>query len=235
MTISEEALRELTALAGVVLAQKDLSATLDEICRIAVRAIPTAQGASLTMFGERGPDAVAASDDWAKTLDETQYIEHEGPCLDAARTGQIFRVRDLKEESRWPSYAPRALELGARSMVSLPLTVEAKVLGALNLYNRDVDAFDPESVSVAEIIAGHAGLASQVAATLFRHRELGEGLQQAMQSRATIEQAKGILMARHAVTADAAFELLRSASSHRNVKLRVLAEQVVESGELGEA
>ena len=74
----------------------------------------------------------------------------------------------------------------------------------------------------------------QVASTLFRHKELGEGLQQAMLSRATIEQAKGILMARHKLTADAAFDLLRKASSHRNVKLRTLAEQIVETGELEE-
>ncbi|HUR73503.1 MAG TPA: GAF and ANTAR domain-containing protein [Sporichthya sp.] len=235
MTISEEALHELTALAGVVLAQEDLSSTLDEICRISVRAIPNAEGASLTMFNEQGPAAVAASDDWAKTLDETQYREREGPCLDAARTGLVFRVRDLKEESRWPSYAPHAAGLGARSMISLPLTVEGKLLGALNLYARDSDAFDAESVSVAEIIAGHAGLASQVAATFFRHRDLSEGLQQAMLSRATIEQAKGILMARHKVRAEPAFELLRAASSRRNVKLRVLAEEVVETGKLAES
>jgi GAF domain-containing protein len=234
MTISEEALRELTALAGVVLAQQDLPSALHEICRIAVRAIPSAEGASLTMFGEQGPDAVAASDSWAKILDETQYVEHEGPCLDAARTGQLFRVRDLAADLRWPTYAPRAVELGARSVVSLPLTVESKLLGALNLYARRPDAFDSEAVSVAEIIAGHAGLASQVAATLFRHKELSEGLQQAMLSRATIEQAKGILMARHHITADAAFELLRTASSRRNVKLRNLAEELVETGQFPE-
>jgi GAF domain-containing protein len=234
MTISEDALRELTALAGVVLAQEDLPSALNEICRIAVRAVPGAEGSSLTMFGDQGPDAVAASDQWAKTLDETQYIEHEGPCLDAARTGQLFRVRDLKDELRWPTYGPRAVELGARSLISIPLTMESKLLGALNLYAREPNSFDAEGVSVAEIIAGHAGLASQVAATLFRHKELGEGLMQAMHSRATIEQAKGILMSRHKITADAAFDRLRTASSHRNVKLRALAEEVVETGELTE-
>lgn len=232
MTFPEDALRELTALTGVVLGQEDLPSTLDEICRIAVRAIPTAEGASLTMFGEKGAMAVAASDDWARALDETQFVEHEGPCLDAARTGLVLRVRDLKSETRWPFYGPRAIELGARSIVSLPMTVENKVLGALNLYSRAGDAFDAVSVSVAEIIAAHAGLAAQVAGTLFRHRELSEGLQQAMLSRATIEQAKGILMARHKVKAEAAFEMLREASSRRNVKLRLLADRVVETGEL---
>lgn len=232
MTIPEEALRELTALAGVVLGQEDLPSTLDEICRIAVRAVPGAEGASLTTFGENGAMAVAASDEWAKTLDETQFLEHEGPCLDSARTGLVLRVRDLKSEPRWPFYAPRAAELGARSVISSPMTVESKLLGALNLYSREEDAFDAVAVSLAEILAAHAGLAAQIAGVLFRHRELSEGLQQAMQSRAPIEQAKGILMARHNVTADAAFEMLRQASSRRNVKLRLLAEHVVETGEL---
>jgi transcriptional regulator with GAF, ATPase, and Fis domain len=232
MTIPEDALRELTALAGVVLAQDDLPSTLNEICRIAVRAVPPADGASLTMFSEKGALAVASSDGWAKTLDETQFEEHEGPCLDAARTGLVLRVRDVKTETRWPFYAPRAVELGARSIISLPLAVETKLLGALNLYARQADAFDATAVSVAEIIAAHAGLAAQVAGLLFRHRELGEGLQQAMVSRAAIEQAKGILMARHKVTEEAAFEMLREVSSRRNVKLRLLAERVVETGEL---
>jgi GAF domain-containing protein len=143
-------------------------------------------------------------------------------------------VRDLATDSRWPSYAPRAAEHGARSMVSMPLTVEGKVLGALNVYSREPDAFSPEEVSIAEVIAAHASLAMHTATALKEHRSLSEGLRDAMQSRAVIEQAKGILMAQRKVTAEAAFDLLREASQHRNTKLRLVAEQVVETGELQE-
>ncbi len=81
MALPDECVRELTALSGVVLAHDDLSGALDEICRIAVRAVPSAAGASLTTFSHAGPGAAAASDDWAQSLDEMQYAEHEGPCL----------------------------------------------------------------------------------------------------------------------------------------------------------
>jgi GAF domain-containing protein len=232
--IPEESVRELIALSALPLAQEDLPTTLAEMCRIAVRALPPADGATFTSFGESGPGAVAASDDWSKALDELQYREHEGPCLDAARTGLVFRVRDLAADSRWPTYAPRAAEQGARSMVSLPLTVEGKVLGALNVYSREPDVFTSETVSIAEVIAAHASLAMHVSTALVQHRTLSEGLREAMSSRAVIEQAKGILMAQRKVTAEAAFDLLREASQHRNVKLRLVAEEVVATGMLQE-
>jgi len=232
--IPEESVRELTALSALPLSQEDVAGTLRQMCRITVRALPPVDGATFTSFSERGPGAVAASDEWSQTLDELQYREHEGPCLDAARTGLVFRVRDLASDSRWPTYAPHAAEHGARSMVSLPLTVEGKILGALNIYSREPDAFSSEAVSVAEIIAAHASLAMHVATALHQHRTLGEGLREAMSSRAVIEQAKGILMAQRKATAEAAFDLLREASQQRNVKLRLVAQEVVETGALQE-
>ncbi len=200
---------------------------LTEVCEIATRAIPNAEGASLTAFSEAGPGAVAYSDDWAKALDEMQYAEHEGPCLDAARTGLVFRIRDMRDEARWPSYMPRAAEHGALSMVSMPLTSESKTLGALDVYARVPDAFGPVQVSIAEIVAGHASLASQVAATLFRHREVAEQLKDAMLSRATIEQAKGIVMAQQPCTPDQAFTTLVHYSQVENRKLRDVAAALV--------
>jgi hypothetical protein len=226
MELPDDAVAELTALAGVALTHEQLSETLDEICRIAVRAVPVATGASVTSFTEGGPRAVAASDDWARSLDELQHAEHEGPCLDAARTGLVFRVRSAATETRWPSYMPRAVALGVGSMVSLAFTSEVKTIGALNLYSRDVDAFTAEAVSIAEIVAGHASLSTQVAATLHHHRALGQQLRTAMDSRATIEQAKGIIMATTGCGPEEAFDLLRQQSQQENRKLRDLAGEL---------
>jgi transcriptional regulator with GAF, ATPase, and Fis domain len=139
----------------------------------------------------------------------------------------MFRVRDSGAEPRWPSYMPRARDHGAVSMVSIPMTVEAKVIGALNIYSRQVDAFTAEAVSIAEIIAGHASLATQVTATLHGHRDLADQLRSAMASRATIEQAKGIIMAAVGCGPDAAFDRLVQQSQHENRKLRELAEELV--------
>jgi GAF domain-containing protein len=228
MAVNDEALDALTALAGVVLVTRDLPATLVETCRIAVRAVPNAEGASVTTYPEGRPAAVA-SDPWAQELDELQFEEHEGPCLDAYRTGNAFRVRDFADESRWPSYADHVVDRGARSSVSIPLMAQGNVIGALNVYSRKPDAFDAEAASVAQVVAGHVGLASQVSAAFFRHRDLAEQLEAAMRSRAAIEQAKGILMADRRCDADTAFRILRDMSQRENRKLRDIAQGIVDS------
>jgi len=228
MAMTEDGLRALTSLSGVALTRSDLGETLREICRIATRAVPPAEGASITTFPSGRPAALA-SDDWAQNLDELQFEEHEGPCLDAYRTGNAFRIHDLKSEARWPSYVPRALDQGVRSIMSLPMAAEGSLIGALNLYSRDPQAFDAESASVGEIVAAHAGLASQVSAAFFGHRDLADQLSEAMSSRAVIEQAKGILMAVHRCDADQAFRHLVGMSQNSNRKLREVAEETVKT------
>jgi GAF domain-containing protein len=232
MKISDEALQQLTALAGLAMTSEDLHGALSEICRVAVRAIPAADGASVTTFSDSGPAAVAFSDEWSRALDERQYAEHEGPCLDATRVGQLFRVRDLAADTRWPSYGPVAASLGAASMLSVPMAVESKVIGALNIYARATSAFTPDDVGLAEVVTAHASLATQVIGALMQHRELSERLRGAMTSMPVVEQAKGILMAQRRITAAAAFDLLREVSQHSNTKLRLVAQHVVETGEL---
>jgi len=230
MELSDDALLQMAELAAVPLRHDDLPAALDEICAISVRAIEPAAGASLTSFAERGPAVVASSDEWAKSLDETQYEEHEGPCFDAARSGVLFRVRETATDPRWPSYMPRARELGARSMLSVPVPAESKVLGALNLYARDPDAFDPPNVALAELVAGHVSLASQVASALIQHRDLARQLQEALSTRVVIEQAKGLLMAT-GMTGEAAFDSLRRASQRENRKLHQVAAELIAHAE----
>ena len=225
---TDESMREVAGLPGVVLAQDDLRSTLDEVTRVAVRAVAPCDGASLTTFSDGVPGVVAADGAWAQHLDELQYEEREGPCLDAARTGNVFRVRDLADERRWPFYAARAAEHGARSMVSLPMTAEGKVLGALDVYSRQQDAFDAEAVAVCELIAAQAGIATQVAASFFRHRDLGVQLRRAMQSRAVIEQAKGILMGSRRCSEQEAFQVLVQLSQTSNRKLRDVAQALVD-------
>lgn len=227
-----EYLHHLTALNAVVLGSPDLRAALTEVCQIAERAMPGVDGASLTTFRDGTPAAVA-SNDWAKELDETQYEEHEGPCLDAARTGNVFRIRDFSAESRWPFYTPHAIERGVGSMVSLPASSEGRLIGALNLYAKQPDAFDAEAVSIAEVVAAHAGLASQVSAAFYHHRDLAEQLAEAIKTRAEIEQAKGILMGQRKCDADAAFAILVKLSQESHRKLRAVAIALIEHSRSG--
>ena len=225
---NDDALRGVVALTGVVLTQDDLRSALDEVTRLTAEALPDCDGASLTTYEDGNPAVGAASGDWARELDESQFAEREGPCLDAARTGQVFRVRDFTTESRWPFFAQRAVELGARSVVSLPMASEGKVLGALNAYSRKADAFPAEVVALGELIAAQASIATLVASSYYRHRALGDQLRQAMQSRAVIEQAKGVVMAARRCTDVEAFDVLVELSQTSNRKLRDVAQAVVD-------
>jgi GAF domain-containing protein len=229
VAFNEESMRRLSALAGAVLGQDDLRSTLDEITRLAAEVLPDCDGASLTTFEDGRPAVGAADGDWARSLDELQFEEREGPCMDAARTGNVFRVRDLADDNRWPFYAPRAVDAGARSMVCLPMASEGKIVGALDVYSRQPDRFGAEDVSLAELIAAQAGVAMQVAASFFRHRDLAVQMQAALASRARIEQAKGVLMAGRGCTEDEAFRLLAELSQTSNRKLREVANALVES------
>ena len=229
MTYTDESMRQLSALAGAVLGQDDLHSTLERVTRIATDILPSCEGASMTGIRDGVPAVVAADGSWSRELDELQYVEREGPCLDATRTGNVFRVRDLAEDSRWPFYSKRAVAHGARSVVSLPMSSEGKIVGALNVYSREPDRFSSEEVALGELIAAQAGIAMQVAASFFQHRDLATQMQEALTSRASIEQAKGILMGARGCTADEAFAILVELSQSSNRKLRDVAQAMIDS------
>jgi GAF domain-containing protein len=217
----------LAQLAGIVLSEDDVNGALTRVTQLSVEIVTACDGASLTMRDSGVPSAPAADSAWSRALDELQFTEQEGPCLDCLRDGSVMRVRDLREDSRFPSYGPRAAAQGALSALSLPLAADGRTVGALNLYSRHVDGFDRAALATGEVLAAHASLAVQTAAAYFSHRDLAEQLREAIASRAVIEQAKGVLVAQQQCSPDAAFELLVAASQRSNTKLREVAARVV--------
>jgi cell division protein FtsL len=145
--------------------------------------------------------------------------------LDAIYVEQTVRVSNMAGEDRWPEFAKRATQLGVGSMLSFQLYVVGDNLGALNLYNREPDAFDDESEHVGLLFASHAAVAMVGA-------QRNEQLNRAMGTRDLIGQAKGILMERHKLTAEQAFLLLVRASQATHTKLRDIAEQLTTMGQL---
>ncbi len=233
MQLPDDYIGELTRLIGLVLGQQDLNSTLQEITLITARLVPATEAVSITTFRDGRSEAVAFSDGWAKELDELQFEEREGPCLDATRIGNIFRIRDLETESRWPRWTDMAVKHGARSAVCIPLQAEGRNFGAMDLYARVPDAFSSEAVSFAEILAGQAGQASQVASAFFRHRDLADQMRDAMATRAVIEQAKGILMGQRGCSAEDAFDILVKLSQESNRKLRDVAQALLDQARTG--
>jgi GAF domain-containing protein len=218
---------DLAQLAGMMLTAPHLDAALVEVTRVSTRAVSAADGCSITMRSNGVPTAPAADDDWATELDKLQFVEQEGPCVDCLREGIVIRARDLGSDGRFPSYGPRAAELGAVSALSLPLTADGRTVGALNLYAREPGAFGPSELAFGQLLAAHASLAVQAASAYYSSRDLADQMRQALESRAVIDQAKGIVMARTGADADAAFALLVTQSQQSNRKLREVAEQLV--------
>ena len=220
----------LRDLSRVVLADRDLDEVLTEITGIAARGVPGAEAVSTTMLRGEKPFTAAYSGEMAVQADELQYAEDSGPCMDAGRGGVVLRVDDMLSEERWPRYVARVREQGVRSSLSVPLPYQGNYIGALNIYSSKPGAFvSPESLSAGRDVAEAIAVAVVNADAHHRLGEQARNLQLAMETRAVIEQAKGVLMAQRRVDADEAFEILRAASQRYNRKLRDIAIGIVES------
>ncbi len=222
----QELLRELSR---VALAERSLEEVLGEITALATRGVPGAEATSITLLRDDKAFTAAYDGEMALAADEVQYAQGYGPCMDAGRGGVVLRIDDVHTEQRWPEYVARVrATTPVRSSLSVPLPYQGATIGALNIYSGQVAAFAiPESLAagleVAEIIA----VAVANADAHWRLGEQARNMGLAMQSRAVIEQAKGVLMAQRQVNADQAFEILREASQRYNRKLRDIAEGIV--------
>jgi GAF domain-containing protein len=228
---SSAAMQALERLGQLSLRNQSMESLLQTVVELAKSAVPgTAESSVLLLVGDK-PTTPVYTSRLALELDESQYEHDYGPCLHAARTGDPVEVTDAKTETRWRKYMDAAVEHGYLSSLSLPLPIREGVAGALNIYAREPGAFDEDSRSIATKFAPYAAVA---AGNLYEYqtaRDTAENLRRALESRAVIDQAKGILMERHKITADQAFQILARASMHSNVKVHAIAEHLVMTGE----
>ena len=181
--------------------------------------------AGVTMLDHGELTSQAVSDPLVSKLDDLQHRLREGPCVESAEEKRTIRVDDLRDENRWPAFVSAARDLGVSAILSVRLFSAASVSAALNLYAMQPSAFDDEDADWAIMLAAPAGLAVSA------HRKI-ENLGIALDSRDLIGQAKGILMERHKISAQEAFDLLVVASQNTNRKLRDIAEELAETGQL---
>jgi GAF domain-containing protein len=211
--------------------ESTLAGTLQLIVQQAARTIPGAEHAAITISrGDRRYQTPASTGPLPLSVDELQYENNEGPCLTALATVDVTHTGDLATDSRWPVFGPAASSsTGVMSMLSSPLYLEDDtILGALNLYAKKPDAFDEIDLSGCEILSTHSAIALSRAAD----REQNDHLQNALASNRKIGAAVGILMAKHLLNEQQAFDALRIASQHRHRKLIDIAYEVVDTGQL---
>jgi GAF domain-containing protein len=203
----------------------NLESTLDAVTTIAADTISGAQYASVSLVDRGRFLQRTASDSAVRPLGEFQRVQSIGPCYDASTEQEVIRVDDTKIEDRWGDYAAQAVAAGVLSMLCIPLWVDTQHLGALTLYATRVFAFEHTDERLASVFASYAALALADA-------RRAENLQTALGNRDVIGQGKGILMERHRITADAAFQMLAEASQRLNRKLYVVADELVNTGAL---
>lgn len=199
----------------------DVETVLRGIVATAVDVVDACEHAGIELVEGRKIRPVAPSSATAERLATLQDETSEGPCLSAIWDHAVFQTDDLAQETRWPHFATRAFnETGIRSILGFRLFIETDTMGALNLYSSKRAAFDDQDAAVGAVLAAHAAVALSTAQERQR-------LTVALENRDLIGQAKGILMGRAGVSDDVAFDALRAASQRLNLKLRVVAEQVV--------
>jgi GAF domain-containing protein len=215
-------------LAAVSLADRPLEEVLSEITRIATGGIPGAESTSITLIKGDKAYTAAHHGDMALAADELQYAKGNGPCMDAGRGGVLLRIDDVRTEERWPDYVAHVQQVGVRSSLSVPLPYQGTTIGALNMYSTKPEAFaTPQALEAGLETAEVVAVAVANAEAHWQLSEQARHLRLAMESRAVIEQAKGVLMAQRQLTAEQAFEVLREASQRYNRKLRDIAVGIV--------
>jgi len=214
----------------VLPARYDLEATLTELTE-SVTAVLGLSGSGVTMAEEGRLRFVTAVSQASVELERNQEQWQEGPCRDAFDTGEVVRVTDVRLEStRWPEFSATATRLTVAGVAGIPMRLADEIIGALNLYSPEPRVWSDEDIGVASVLADVATSYVVNASKLHQQEQLSEQLQEALESRVIIEQAKGITAHKHSVSIDEAYRRMRGHARNNNASMRVVAEAIVDVG-----
>jgi GAF domain-containing protein len=223
---------EPAQLQDLVLDSTDLERFLNRLAVFAATTFTTQTRevfCSVTLLRPRSKSVIASSSDQAKNLDEVQLTNDDGPCLRAARDGQIYVVEDFTTEDRFGAYSAAIVSHGIRSALGVPIALEGHAAAGLNLYGTAPDVFDPSVTAAADTLAREASQLLRMAVHIAHLTATNHHLNQAMSTRTTIDVAAGIIMAQNRCSHDDAMTILKAASSGRNMKLHDIAGAVITS------
>ena len=190
--------------------------------------------ASVTIIERGEAVTMGSTGDVALALDAAEYGAGDGPCLTAARDQVVVRIDDTSVDPRWPEFTERAVDHGVHSSLSVPLRLSRDdTWGGFNVYGTVVAGFSEDDEQLCQAFATQASIVVSNAQAYWASLEMSTNLAKAMETRAVIEQAKGVIMSTHRISPDGAFDLLRQRSQHENRKLRLVAEDVVEEAARG--
>jgi transcriptional regulator with GAF, ATPase, and Fis domain len=219
----------MSSLSKLITADENVDSTVHRITQLAVRAIDGAEHASVSLATGGEIKTVAATSEVGNVIDRIQYETGEGPCLSSIKNQATFYLPDMSSDKTWPAFSKRAAEeTGIKSLLGYVLKVHEDSLGALNVTSTKADAMDEEARSVGALFAAQAGVVLANAMKQEHDEAQIHNLNDALVTRQLIGQAVGIIMATRQVDAEAAFETLRVISQSTNIKVRQIAQELVE-------
>ncbi|MBV9096235.1 MAG: GAF and ANTAR domain-containing protein [Streptosporangiaceae bacterium] len=193
-------------------------------------AIFAVDGAGLMLAdAEHNLRNAAASDERMQHLEQLQLLHQEGPCITAFDDKELVKADDLAHDPRWPAFGAAAVVRGVRAVLASPIPYNQDAVGVVAVMSEDHHPWSPE----AELaLLAFTDLAALLIASMLlgeQQTELATQLQAALNSRAIIEQAKGVLIGQQGISARAAYEKLRAQARSERRKLAVVAAEVVRS------
>jgi len=225
----DEASDDLAQLADVITAEEEIGRVLQRSVDQLVVSVPGADMASVTVLRGDAGETAASSNERVWAIDSDQYAAGDGPCLEASRTGEVVRVGVEEAIERWPEFARSARAAGVASYLSSPVFIDEEFAGSLNLYSEEPHGFTDFDVALLRLYITAASAAIANARRWAKARTLAEHLGKALDSRALIDQAIGVVMTRRGISAEQAFDELSRQSQNSNTKLRDIAARVVDS------
>lgn len=230
-----DALESLDQLWDALAAEEPVSTSLQRLVDAALKVVPGADAVSVTVTVHSGPQpkTAAASHEWAVLVDKNQYEAGDGPCLEASRIREPVLVSGKEAFAKWPQFAADAARYGVQAYLATPLAVtgapDGALIGSLNVYGFETGSFDRLDEALLRLVTTTATGTISNSQRYVRMREVADNMRIAMASRAEIEQAKGVLMAVHGITAGEAFDRLVTQSQWTNTKLITVARELLAS------
>jgi len=224
--LTRQVAERIAELARLLLDDEDTDMPLQQLTDLALELIPGSSAAGVVAATD-GTWIVTGSPAGIEDLHRQQLQSGRGPLVETVRHGEARRIDDADRELRWPEACRALTGLGLRSCLIVPLRTDRKPGGALAVYGRQAEAFAGSGQDFALLFAAQGGVAVRNAAAYRSCRELVTNLHAALESRAVIEQAKGILVAEHGCDPDVAFKELSQMSQRTNRKVRDISADLV--------
>lgn len=215
-------------LADTLITDFDVVDLLHWLVEECTRILDTQEGGLLLVDAAGVLQLIASTSEEAQLVEVLQLAAGEGPCLDCFRTGIAVTVGDLDVDAdKWPEFSAEALKQGFRSVHATPLRLRGQIIGTMNLFSIHPGELAPADIAVAQALADVATIGILQERTIRSSGIVAEQLQNALNSRILIEQAKGVLAASAGMTMNEAFAALRSYSRNGNLTLATVADGVI--------